>query len=265
MTPNDPLIAPVPDHYRGVWQRRLLETAHLRDVTTTVFWLQTGTWHADIRIPADRPDFSGIQAFSECSAQQRDWLVRQHGFAGVTQVDGEPAREICRWHHLLDFHPPRAEADAGVMQFGPEFLTETGLDEQYLEHWYLLPDSVDGFAALQLLDADGAAATPAQYLLVAGSYVMTVRNRTPDWPARMQPGTLLTADAASVQPALLDFDISFGRRTNNGWQVLHSTLPWRVGQSVSVRMGAAQGDRLALTVEGVSQAWRILKWSAPNK
>lgn len=255
----------VPPHYRGVWQRSLLETSDRRDVDTTVFWLQTSQWHSDIRIPAGRPDFSGVTAFADCNEQQLDWLVRQHGFAGITQVDVHGSGETCRWHRLLDYHPAGAKPDAGLMHFGPEYLTETGLYAPYLEHWHQLPDSLDGFAALQLLDAVEAPATPAQFLLVAGVYVMQIRNRAVEWPASTKPGMLLTTRVASDQLELLDFDISFGRRSAVGWEVLHSTLPWRVGQSVSIQLGQVQGERVALTVDGVLQNWKIIEWNAPQR
>ena len=257
-------VATVPAHYRGVWQRSLLETPRLRDVDTTVFWLQTGRWHADIRIPAGMPDFSGIRRFADCNEQQLDWLVRQHGFVGVTQVGVEDSREICRWHRLLDYQPTRIEPDAGVMQFDPALLIESGLYSPYLEHWHLLPDSLDGFAALQMLDVNGALAIPAQFLLIAGSYVMHVRNRAIDWPENLAPGTLLTAHAVSDQSALLDFELSFGRRNTDGWQVLHSTLPWREEQSVSVQVGQLQQNQVTMTIDGVPQDWKIMEWSPPH-
>ena len=257
-------IAPVPAHYRGVWQRSLLEAPQLHDVDTTVFWLQTGRWHADIRLPAGRPDFSGIREFSDCNEQQLDWLVRQHGFAGVTQVEKKGSREICRWHRVLDYQPARLEPDAGVMQFEPALLKETGLYSPYLEHWHLLPDSLDGFAALQLLDTNGMLATPAQFILIAGAYVMYVRNRAIDWPAELIPGTLLTTGVVAKYVALLDFELSFGRRTANGWQILHSTLPWRTGQSVSVQLLATvQHDQVAMNVDGEVQNWKCIEWTPP--
>ena len=41
----------------------------------------------DIRIPAGRPDFSGVQRLEDCSDAQLAWLATQQGFAGVTTVD----------------------------------------------------------------------------------------------------------------------------------------------------------------------------------
>ncbi len=48
---------PVPENYRGVWQRSLLQTDSFTDTSSIVFWLQTASWYADIRIPSGRPDF----------------------------------------------------------------------------------------------------------------------------------------------------------------------------------------------------------------
>ena len=253
----------VPPHYRGVWQRSLLETPHLRDVDSTVFWLQTGQWHADIRVPAGRPDFSGIDSFADCNKQHIDWLVRQQAFAGITHVDIQGSRETCQWRRLLDYQPAATKPDAGLMHFGPAFLTETGLHAPYLEHWHRLPDSDNGFAALQLLDSDGAPAAPMQFLLVAGMYVMQIRNRADGWPARIKPGMLLTTQAAAKRRGLLDFDISFGRRSAVGWDVLHSTLPWRVGQSVSIQLGKVRGECVSLIVNGALHTWKIIEWNPP--
>jgi len=46
----------VPDAYLGVWRRRLLTTtAGLRDETSEVYWLQTASLHADLRLPRPQP------------------------------------------------------------------------------------------------------------------------------------------------------------------------------------------------------------------
>ena len=255
--------SPVPDHYRGVWRRSLLKTLDLRDTDTTVFWLQTARWHADIRLPAVRPDFSGVRGFADCNQQQLDWLIQQNGFAGITEVNVEKSREICRWHRLLDYQPEHLEPDAGRMEFSTALLTETGLYSTYLEHWRRLPDSLDGFAALQLMVSTDAVSVPTELMLIAGAYVMHVRDRAVEWPAELKPGTLLTTQAVSSDFALLNFELSFGRRNANGWEILHSTLPWREGQSVSVQLGESQYDRVAITVDCVLQQWKMMEWSPP--
>ena len=205
---------PVPERYRGVWRRSLLATPDLRDTSTTVFWLQTERWHADIRLPVGRPDFYGVRQLAECSAEQLEWLRQQQGFAGVTQVDTSANPEICSWHRVVDFQLPSATADAGTMAFEPDVLIEKGVHAAYLEHWHKLPDSDQGFSVLRT----SALSEPLRMLLVAGSYVMRVREHQSGWGS----------DAALA--AILDFEISFGVREADGWRVLHSTLPWLEGQ-----------------------------------
>lgn len=205
---------PVPERYCGVWQRSLLATPELRDTETTVFWLQTERWHADIRLPAGRPDFSGVASLADCSKQQLAWLRQQQGFAGVTEVDISVVPEICRWHRIADFQPPAAMADAGTMEFEPGVLIEKGVHADYLEHWHKLPDSDAGFTVL----SQSEPSAPLQMLLIAGAYVMRVRERQCRW------------DSGAALDAILDFEISFGMREAKGWRVRHSTLPWLEGQ-----------------------------------
>lgn len=205
---------PVPERYRGVWRRSLLATPDLRDTSATVFWLQTERWHTDIRLPAGRPDFSGVREFADCSTTQLEWLRQQQGFAGVTQVDTSVNPEICNWHRVVDFQPPSVAVDAGTMEFEADVLIEKGMHAVYLEHWHKLPDSDQGLSMLRT----SALSEPLRMLLVAGSYVMRVREHQSGW------------DSDAALAAILDFEISFGVRESDGWRVLHSTLPWLEGQ-----------------------------------
>ena len=40
-------MRPVPEMYRGLWRRRLLETAGQADRRTTVYWLQTASLYGN--------------------------------------------------------------------------------------------------------------------------------------------------------------------------------------------------------------------------
>jgi hypothetical protein len=210
-------IDPVPARYRGVWRRSLLATPDLRDTATIVFWLQTERWHADIRLPAGRPDFSDVEQLADCSAEQLEWLCHQQGFAGITQVDTSVNPEICSWHRVVDYQSPSTTADAGTMEFEADVLIEKGVHAEYLEHWHKLPDSDQGFA----VTTESAPSEPLQMLLVAGSYVMRVRERQ--------------AGSGVALEDILDFEISFGVREADDWRVLHSTLPWLEGQHFALQ------------------------------
>lgn len=252
--------APVPNAYLGVWRRSLLETADLRDTHSHVFWLQTPHWHADLRLPIGRPDFSGVRSLAECSEVQLDWLARQQGFCGVTQIDGER----CTWHRQMDFQPANGSRDIGRMVFDGERLTETGIEADYLETWERLPPSRGGTAALELVMEAGEPPIRPTWLLVAGACFMYVQGRpyplsdAPDLPhliARMQPSHAQLLDWLNVE-------ISFGYRMGpNPWRIEHSTLPFRE-ETFLTRPGAIRRLGYQIAVEGSRERrWRIRDWS----
>lgn len=192
---------PVPDAYRGVWQRTLLETPEGRDTTTRVHWLQTGGWHADLRVPA------GVDpATPEGRAQLQ-------GFCGLTRItpgaSGQP--DVCTWHRRWDVQPPRSTPDAGYMVFETsECVIETGVHGRYLEVWERLPGSTGPCAAVAELDAEGKATGLMRF--TAGRYTLTVRPRRATWPADLRPDETL-AELVQRHPAeadaLLDFELVF--------------------------------------------------------
>ena len=258
--------APVPDAYLGVWRRTLLETPALRDTRSRVWWLQTPRWHADLRIPAERPDFSGVGALSECSDAQLDWLATQQGFCGVTQVDGDR----CIWHRQMDFQPADGSRDIGRMSFDGERVTETGVEADYLEIWERLPCSQGGSAALELVTERGKLPPRPTWLLITGEFFIYVRGRTHTLPANAhrRPVADLAGGIAGVQPARahllgwLDMEISLGYLNGAApGTIRHSTLPFREGQRL-IRPGTLQRRGHQVAVEGDSERrWRIHDWS----
>lgn len=252
--------APVPDPYLGVWRRILLETASGRDERSQVWWLQTPRWHADLRLPAGRPDFCGITRLAECDDTQLAWLATQQGFCGVTQVNAER----CTWHRLMDFQPANGCRDVGRMAFDGECMIETGVDADYREVWKRLPPSRGGTAALQLLGDDGELPPRPTWLLVAGACFFYVRGRAQPLPGATDLPSLI----ARVRPSRpqwvewLDAEISFGHRSGPApWRIEHSTLPFREGQ-ILTRPGAIQRRGHQIAVEGNNERrWMILDWS----
>jgi hypothetical protein len=94
----------VPDRYRGVWSRTLLQTPSLRDGHTIVRWLQTSLWHADLRVPV-RARLAAGDAGDHAGEAAR--LALQQGFCGVTEVELSHGEEVCAWHRRVDFQPTR--------------------------------------------------------------------------------------------------------------------------------------------------------------
>jgi hypothetical protein len=252
--------APVPDAYLGVWQRTLLETASGRDERSRVWWLQTPRWHADLRIPAGRPDFSGITSLTECDDAQLAWLARQQGFCGLTQVAGER----CTWHRQLDFQPANGSRDIGRMRFDGERVIETGVESDYLEIWKRLPPSRGGTAALELVVEHGELPSRPAWLFVAGNCFMFVRGRVHSLPNAADLISLI-AQARPARTQLLDWldvEISFGqRRGATPWRIEHSTLPFREGKNIALA-GAIQRRGHQVAIEGNNERrWIILDWS----
>ncbi|SDT18597.1 hypothetical protein SAMN05216421_3101 [Halopseudomonas xinjiangensis] len=206
----------VPDRYLGVWQRTLLRTADgFEDRTTRVFWLQTESLHADIRIPERQPR----------TLQQR---CAQAGFAGVTEVEGD----LCRWHRRLDFHPESPE-DVGRMTFvSADELHEQALDGSFLEIWTRLPDSIGRSEALWLSDSEQGGRKAC--LLRAGDYFLFAASRPQPLAGDLPLCERVATSSAEQAEHMLAMELSFGRIDSSGhsWRVELSTLPGRSGKAL---------------------------------
>jgi hypothetical protein len=253
----------VPERYLGVWQRLVLQTdLQPCDITTQVFWLQTTSWHADIRVPFPRPALPGSGGLQQCTRQQLEWLASQQGFVGVTHVQ----ESTCQWHRRADFRPPTGLRDIGSMVFlRTDLAVETGVESRYLEVWQKLPDSTGAQAVLQRLE-DGV--EQPEWFLVSGQYFMHVRARRESLEAAAS--LLSLAQRENVSDArlreLVDFEISFGRRSARAWRIQLSTLPFLEGSV------ACNPQDLAAPVEGIarvrgehSSAWHAIEWSLPMR
>jgi len=282
----------VPERYRGVWRRSLLQTPLQRDTQTWVRWLQTASWHADLRVPvAARPAPLPGQPGAQPSPQQ---LAAQQGFLGRTRVEratrapgdglpeaqgsGEgpaPAVETCTWERHLDFQPPGLHPDAGRIDFdGPDRLIEVGVHGDYLEHWERLPGSTGRHAVLERrLDGSaertgsGAAALRPEWLLLSGDFLMRVRPRAAPWPADTEPGASLASVLQrhpAQQASWLDFEIAFGVLHEGCWTIEQATLPGLVGSVHPMQLCRSGASEAAVSPERSLAAgglWRVHEWS----
>jgi hypothetical protein len=221
----------VPNEYLGVWKRTLLRTPQFEDTASRVYWLQTRDYHADIRIPADRPSCTGKSSLDQLTRAELMGLAKQQGFAGITIVEAD----ICRWLRSADYQPPTGGNDIGRMMFTtPDRVFEYGVEADYVELWERLPDSAGENYAIDSGDESGASfEVPA--LLVAGKYFMHVRPRAMDLPKAASLTALAEKKSNAELHELLDFEIAFGVREGEGiGRVELSTLPWREGVSLSI-------------------------------
>lgn len=212
----------VPSRYHGVWQRTLYtgEGEHgdyIEDRTTRVVWLQTACWHADLRVPADRPDFTDVTSLDDCDRDRLVWLAGQTAFAGITRVEGR----FCTWHRLLDQHPG-LEKDVGEMAFLDEdTLEERHPQGRYRELWVRQADA--GGAERTCLGPDGL-----PRWLQWGGHAMSIVPRF----ALPQTHDLLAAPRTLDSETLrlrAGMEISYARCNGSGWKIMLSTHPWREG------------------------------------
>lgn len=217
---------PVPECYFGVWSRTLLETPEGRDTQTLVRWMQLGQWHVDLRVPADvSAARSSLQGFS--------------GITRITQVDTPTAvREMCTWHRLVDFQPPRATVDEGWMVFdSPERVLETGIHSTYFEVWDRLPGSTG--RRIALAEPVGRHGRPTARLFVSGEYLMWVRPAEPLSPA---------------------FEISFGTWRQGVFAIEASTVPERRPSQTALHIQPIGKHQAEVRLDGVTAVWDVLEW-----
>lgn len=225
-------MAGVPPFFVGVWRRDLLSSPAGEDRSTRVFWLQTDGLYADLRVPAERPDFSQAASLADCNAAQLDWLAGQQGFAGTLPVQGDRFH----WHRALDFQPDSSVLDVGRMTVRDGYLLETGVFAPFHEHWYRITPEQPDFSAHVLervTDGAGRAQPWRGYLLtVDGCFMLALDRRGP-----LPPAASLQALARGDRERLrqvLDMEISFGLLDGpqGPWQITLSTHPFREGRTL---------------------------------
>jgi hypothetical protein len=222
----------------GVWKRRSIAWPDGRkDTSTSVYWLQGARHYADLRIPANRPSFDGTDSLASCSTEQKQWLARQEGFAGVLR----PVEGAWQWVRELDYQPSSGKRDIGELTYSDDacsVMLEEGVDEPYTEVWERLDpaESTKGQALVLRLQSQAAGYEPRARggcLIVVGEhFLLAIDHRDPLPPAsslsRLANAT--TTDTNAVR--WLDMEISHGICDGrmNQWRITDSTLPWREGQ-----------------------------------
>lgn len=226
--------AAVPAWMRGLWRRRSLTYPDGRcDTTTQVYWLQTESAFADIRIHADRPDLRACGRLDALGDTDLRALARQAGFAGWTELSGDR----CRWHREIDYQPASGITDEGILRRGDGVLIEEGVHEPYVEVWEANPYGTG--LTETIIRHNAPAGQPRQVLVAHGDAFMYVRDRLVHMPPAPSLEALLDATApVAARRSLLDCEISFGLRAGGAlpWEIRLSTLPFLEGSRLSDRV-----------------------------
>lgn len=250
------MSAKVPAEVTGVWRREQI-TAPGGDLddTSRVFWVQSCSWYGDIRLSIDIPRRRDARSFADFTDAELLALAEAQGFAGQLTV----TPEMCAWRRDLDYQPPGPVPDEGTWAIKGDVLIEGGIHVEYEEIWRLEPDSQGLRAAFEQPAGRGL-------LILAGDHFLQIEARAAPLPEGQSLPVLVSAALAAgdraVAYALLDMPICYGR-IGKDWQIRHSTLPWREGQSLwstppqfSVEHGELTADDGAL--------WSLLELEDPE-
>jgi len=226
-------IAQVPKPYLGMWRRRLLEQAGVTDTTTTVLVIQTEQYHADIRIPADRPNFKNANCLEDCNSDQLNWLATQQGFTGITRINGN----ISQWLRDYDFQPFNHQRDIGEMHFeSDDVLVETGVDAEYLEVWERVLDSNVNLSVTHITGENRHQTKVPARLFTANKAFAYVRPRNAQLPLAASMTEAINTYKPNPETLFdwLDFEISFGEIQDKEHGVITlSTIPFKEGNEVA--------------------------------
>jgi hypothetical protein len=224
------MTAFVPPDLTGLWRREVITTpAGYRDATTRVFWLQTRSWYADLRVRADRPDRPGATGFADYTNAELIQLAAVQGFAGqLTAQDG-----VCLWRRDLDYQPPSDDLDEARFAVEGEVMIEDGIHSDYQEIWRRKARSLSPLAAFRLTE-DTTHPDRAGLLVVAGDHFMEIQDRA----GPLMHGTKLVdhvttaleAGDRDAAIAALSMRISLGRVDAGDWNVTLSSCPWLEGR-----------------------------------
>lgn len=239
----------------GLWWRSLIEwPGGRRDTSSSVRWLQGIRAYIDLRQPANAARVPRARCRDELSIDDCLWLAGQEGFAGHIGFDGTHFE----WIRSIDFQPKAPHADAGSLSWQGDVLVERGRDVDYIEHWHREATRATrpvGALALRAIDPATTAAllrVGPDFMFARDRAVVTGAHRTLSECVSQAP-TLLHAQQ------LVDCEISAGTVSADGLRILASSLPYRIGDAVDLRIdgdSVSMADR-ANDGRSIRRRWRI--------
>lgn len=227
------------NRYSGLWKRQSIQLGDCAPLeTATVFWLQAGSYFADLRIPHDWPSLGEGQSLQSQLVDTLLPFARLVAFGGTT----ETTESRIRWTHQIDFRPRPGSLDegsvfweAGNLIEDGQFETPSGL-QTYREVWVPEPLGPGNLLVLQLDSPDtpgGITGHPQGLLVIVGEHFIHLyddRGYLPEY-AVPDPDVLSEPDLRR----LLQFQADYGKRdSSNRLEIRLSSDPSRLGQRLDV-------------------------------
>ncbi|MFN9526508.1 MAG: hypothetical protein ACK561_25175 [Pseudomonadaceae bacterium] len=226
----------VPDWMLGHFRRRTISFADGRsDERTQVHWLQSRTFTIDLRLP-DAPALP-VRAWQDYDAAELRQLANHEGWV----ADSVWENGYLSWHGGVSLQLHNRWPEPAQLQRIGNCMIEFGTSGAYVEDWRLQASSgpLIGLRLLEECDAEtGEVLQRGGGLILCGDRLGWVQGRAVELgEAAMQLRE--RAERAHVNgealAALFDFETSLAYADQLGrYQVALSTVPARVGQSVSL-------------------------------
>ena len=224
-----------PTWFRGVWKLEW-ETSGSEppSVSRIVRDVQTPTVFGSVRIPLDRPAFTAT-TFDQLDDGQLRALMNQKGFAGIATFEDR----VAVWDRAIDYQPPNKPDTARLTPKTPTTVLEEGLDGEFSELWWNLAPNDGRYLGIQVKRADRV----EQSLAVVGDHFVYARNRKRDLPRADSLSELAQTMTREQIIEALDCELSYGfvHGGRAPWVIVHSTIPWREGQSIDFARIQADG------------------------
>jgi hypothetical protein len=240
--------------YIGLWKR---ETIQIGDAApyedATVYWLQSETYFADIRIPLTQPP---PQDLLELEPSELLKYAQITSFAGTI----EATDTWIRWHRTIDFRPDPGSVDQGEVYYQGNNLIEIGeftvdgITKSYLEVWVPQPTDRENYLVLELVQEVNTATQTishpkALWVTVGEHFIRIYDNRFyPPGFVAPEPEELTLSELKR----LIQFQTDYGRSDGETpWQILLSNHPNRVGTSLQSK----PNYRIQLEAEQLIETW----------
>lgn len=257
----------VSEHMLGCWHRRYIRYKDgVEDKSTRVIWLQTPSGLCDMRISAERPDFSKRIRLSDCSDDELIALAEQDCACGITILDETAVPyPTATWEggdSGFMYQPVINFPEDGWFEWEEEgtCMLEYAPSGAYEEDWRL-QDNSRTFAA-HLLCQDSETTTN---LYVAGAHAMLAVDRAVAINEE-RPLQELVAESTNDRHriyAYLDSEFSYAiSKVNNDYAIVLSTLPWREGQTLSLDWLSGLDKDVPVMTDHMGNKWDVISfWS----
>jgi len=229
----------VPDWMLGYFKRYSISFANGEtDLHTQVCWLQSRNFTIDLRLPIAAEQLP-VKDWAEYSAEELCQLGNYEGWEALCDWEGD----VLSWRDTdtsLQFHNRWVEP--GILKRFGNCMIELAPSGAYVEDWRLQPSAPGVLAGLRLLEERNLATGEVRHrgggLIVCGDYAGLVLGRshsiTPAQPYNALRSMAVAAQGQAEQlAALFNFETSVAQGSlQDGYQVILSTQPGRVGQSL---------------------------------